>query len=51
MRGLLRPWNNIIHVAGRVFVKGAFIPSICQEIMTNAHFAIPTEIVKQTKKF
>ena len=30
--------NNIIHAVGRVFVKGAFIPSVCQEIMNNVHF-------------
>jgi hypothetical protein len=45
----MRIWNNIFHVAGKPFVKGAFIPSGNLEMMTSVRFAIPTELTKQMK--
>ena len=40
----------IIHAVGRVFVKGVFITSVCQEIMSNAHFVKQRERAKQKRK-
>ena len=42
--------NIIIHAVGRVFVKGVFITSVCQEIMSNAHFVKQRERAKQKRK-
>ena len=39
--------NNIIIHA---FVKGVFITSVCQEIMSNAHFVKQRERAKQKRK-
>ena len=39
--------KSIIHVAGRIFVKGAFTPSVWLETTASVHFAIPTELTKQ----
>jgi hypothetical protein len=37
-----------MHVAGRVSVKGAITPPGNLETMRSVHFAIPTELAKQT---
>jgi len=41
----------IIRAAVRAFVEGAFTPSISLEILISVHFAIPTGVAKQTKKW
>jgi hypothetical protein len=41
-------WKNIIRVAVRVFVKGAYIPVVSPET-TSVHIAIPTEVTTQKK--
>jgi hypothetical protein len=51
----MRSWqkrlqNNIIHAAGRVFVKGAFIPSVNLVKRTGVRFAMPTKLAKQMKR-
>jgi hypothetical protein len=43
----LRAWNDIIHVAERVFVKGACTPVVGQETI-RVPFAIPKD-TKQMK--
>ena len=42
--------NNIIHAAERIFVRGAYTPAICLEILESVHSAIPTEVAKQLKR-
>jgi hypothetical protein len=46
----MRVWSNIIHVAGRPFVKDACSPSVKLEMMISVHFAMQTEITKQKKR-
>jgi TPR repeat protein len=41
---------DIIHAAGRIFVTGAFTPSIPLETMANVRLAILTELTKQLKR-
>jgi hypothetical protein len=50
MRGWLRRLpKNIIHVVGRVFVQGAYTPSVSLEIVTGVPFAMQREWAKQMK--
>jgi hypothetical protein len=44
-----RKWerNNIIHVAERVFVEDAYIPSVSLEIVGHVRFAKQMEEAKQ----
>jgi hypothetical protein len=43
-------WKNTIHVAGRVFVEGAFIPSVIQAL-GSVPFAIQTGVAKRLKRW
>jgi hypothetical protein len=46
----LRTRKVIFHVAGRVFVKGAFTLTGNPETKAIVRFAIPTDLAKQMKK-
>ena len=43
-------WKNIIRVAGRVFVEGAYTPSECLEMLRIVHIVEQGEREKQMKK-
>jgi hypothetical protein len=45
----MRIWNDIIHVVGRGYVKGALTPFVSLEIMISVRFAILIEVAKQRK--
>jgi hypothetical protein len=42
-------WKTTIHVAEKVFVKGACTPFIMSLKTISVRFAIPTEVTKQMK--
>jgi hypothetical protein len=51
----MRGWQfsaqkSFIRVAGRAFVKGAFIPSVSLETLGSVRFAILIELSKQMKR-
>jgi hypothetical protein len=43
-------WKDIIHVAGRPFVKGAYTPVVSPEMMESVPFVIQRERAKHLKK-
>jgi hypothetical protein len=43
-------WMSIIHVVGKTFAKGVFIPSGSLETMANVRFAIPTELANHNSR-
>ena len=46
----MRLRKNVIHVAERAFVQGAYTLSGSLATLASVHFAIPTEVAKHLKR-